>query len=106
MQGTKCTPCEAGTKSFVREEAEKMLAEVPDWKLTPDGKKIHRTFKFKDFISALNFAQKIGTLAEEEGHHPDIALGWGYCTVNFSTHSIKGLSQNDFIMATKVNELH
>ena len=101
----KCKPCETGTQPLSGQEAEKMLAETPEWKLTPDGKKIQRTFKFKDFMSAMNFVQKVGELAELEGHHPDIGFGWGYCTVTLHTHSVKGLSQNDFILAAKINAL-
>jgi 4a-hydroxytetrahydrobiopterin dehydratase len=66
---------------------------------------IERRFRFKEFSSAMEFARKVGELAEREGHHPDIAFGWGYCTVSFQTHKIHGLHENDFIMAAKVNAL-
>ncbi len=89
-----------------REEAEEMLRDVPGWELAEDATTIRRTFRFRNFAVAMEFAGKVGDLAEEEGHHPDISLGWGYCTVAFQTHKIRGLHGNDFIMAAKVNTLH
>ena len=88
-----------------REEAESMLREIPGWGLEEDATKIRRSFRFRDFAQAMEFARKVGDLAEGEGHHPDIAMGWGYCTVVFQTHKIRGLHGNDFIMAAKVNAL-
>jgi 4a-hydroxytetrahydrobiopterin dehydratase len=87
------------------EEAESMLREIPGWDLEEDATKIRRSFRFRDFAQAMEFARKVGDLAEGEGHHPDIAMGWGYCTVVFQTHKIRGLHGNDFIMAAKVNAL-
>ena len=87
------------------EEAEGMLAQVPGWKLEEEAKGIRREFRFRNFADAMGFARKVGELAEEEGHHPDLSFGWGYCTVRFRTHSIRGLHENDFIMAAKVNLL-
>lgn len=86
------------------EEAKPYLEEVKDWKVN-DGKKLKREFKFKDFKEALSFVNKIGQIAEEEGHHPDIELRWGRVEVELSTHAIGGLSVNDFILATKINRL-
>jgi 4a-hydroxytetrahydrobiopterin dehydratase len=86
-------------------EAEKLLSEVPGWKLKEDAAKIERKFTFPDFLSALKFVNQVGELAETEGHHPDITLGWGYCHILFYTHKIAGLHENDFIMAAKVNAL-
>ena len=88
-----------------REEAESMLREIPGWDLEEDATKIRRSFRFRDFAQAMEFARKVGDLAEGEGHHPDIAMVWGYCTVVFQTHKIRGLHGNDFIMAAKVNAL-
>ena len=88
-----------------REEAESMLREIPGWDMEEDATKIRRSFRFRDFAQAMEFARKVGDLAEGEGHHPDIAMGWGYCTVVFQTHKIRGLHGNDFIMAAKVNAL-
>jgi len=98
-----CTPCRGGVPPLSRAEAERLLAEAPGWTLNADATQIERSFKFPDFAAALAFVDRVGALAEEEGHHPDITFGWGYCRVVFWTHKIKGLHENDFIMAAKVN---
>ena len=100
-----CTPCRGGIPPLTPAEAERYLAEVPGWQLLEGATKIERTFKFDNFVSAMSFAQKVGELAELEGHHPEITLGWGYCKVMFQTRKIKGLHENDFIIAAKVNTL-
>lgn len=82
-----------------------MLLEIPGWGLEEGATKIRRTFCFRNFAQAMEFARKVGDAAEEEGHHPDITVGWGYCAVVFQTHKIGALHQNDFIMAAKVNSL-
>jgi 4a-hydroxytetrahydrobiopterin dehydratase len=98
-----CVPCKGGIPPLTRAEAEAYLKDAPGWDLSADGTRIQRNFKFKNFVSALSFVNQIGGLAESEGHHPDISLGWGYCTVTLYTHKIKGLHENDFIMAAKIN---
>ena len=100
-----CVPCKGGIPPLGRGEAETYLGEVPGWTLLEGAEKIERTFKFPNFMDAMAFALKVGGLAEQEGHHPDITFGWGYCTVSFYTHKIKGLHENDFIMAAKVDAL-
>jgi 4a-hydroxytetrahydrobiopterin dehydratase len=100
-----CAPCRGGVSPLTEAEAQGFLAEIPGWALTGGAAKIERRFKFKDFAAAMEFALKVGGIAEREGHHPDISFGWGYCTVSFHTHSIRGLHENDFIMAAKVNAL-
>ncbi len=100
-----CTPCRGGIPPLGRAEAERLLAETPGWTLAEDASRIERMFRFKDFASALAFVNRIGELAEAEDHHPDITFGWGYCRVVFQTHKIKGLHENDFIMAAKLNAL-
>ena len=100
-----CTPCRGGIPPLPRADAEQLLAETPGWSLDPDATRIERTFKFPDFASALALVDRVGELAEAEGHHPDISFGWGYCRIVFQTHKIKGLHENDFIMAAKVTEL-
>ena len=104
LSARKCVPCTSGATPMEREKAVKLLEETPDWELTDDGKKIRRKFRFGDFAAAMQFAGRVGELAEQEDHHPDIAFGWGYCTVTFWTHKIGGLHENDFIMAAKVSE--
>ena len=88
-----------------RTKAEELLKEIPLWSLAPDAKSISRQFAFKDFAEALAFVDRVGALAESEGHHPDIALSWGKVGVMLSTHSIGGLSENDFIVASKIDQL-
>jgi len=100
-----CVPCRGGIPPLTREEAEGYLKDVDGWSLSDDATRIRREFKFKDFAAALDFVNKVGQLAEEEGHHPDITVGYGYADVTFFTHKIKGLHENDFIMAAKVNAL-
>lgn len=103
-----CVPCKGGVPPLGREEAEAYLREVPEWALLEGAEKpdkIERTFKLPNFMDAMAFALRVGGLAEQEGHHPDITFGWGYCTVSFYTHKIKGLHENDFIMAAKVDAL-
>jgi len=90
---------------LTRVESEHFLKEVPEWMLSDDGDKIERQFPFDDFAKAMAFVNKVGDLAEAEGHHPDISFGWGYANVIFFTHKIKGLHENDFIMAAKVDLL-
>jgi 4a-hydroxytetrahydrobiopterin dehydratase len=101
----KCTPCQGGIPPLKRNEAEAYLDRVQGWELQDNATKLKRTFAFMNFMDALEFARKVGELCEAEGHHPDLALGWGYCRVVFQTHKINGLHENDFIMAAKVGEL-
>ncbi|MCH7540558.1 MAG: 4a-hydroxytetrahydrobiopterin dehydratase [Proteobacteria bacterium] len=106
LAGKTCTPCRGGVPPLGRAGAEGYLGETPHWVLKDDATRIERSFEFKNFAQALEFVNKVGALAEEEGHHPDISLGWGYCTVLFYTHKIKGLHENDFIMAAKTDALY
>ena len=100
-----CTPCRGGVPPLARDRAESYLGQAEGWELRDDGKRIERSFKFKNFRAALAFVDQVGGLAEAEGHHPDISFGWGYATVSLHTHKIKGLHENDFIMAAKINRL-
>jgi len=100
-----CTPCRGGVPPLERPEAERLLAQTPGWTLAADGRTIERDFRFPDFAAAMAFVERVAAVAEAEDHHPDIAFGWGYCRVQFQTHKIKGLHENDFIMAAKVNAL-
>ena len=101
----KCVPCEGGTLPLTIQQAEAFLKELNDWTLSPDAKKISKEFKFKNFAGALAFANQIGAIAEAEGHHPDLIVKWGGVGVELSTHSIGGLSENDFILAAKIDEI-
>jgi 4a-hydroxytetrahydrobiopterin dehydratase len=87
------------------DEARVYLADAPGWTLEDQGKRIERRFEFRNFRQALDFVDRVGALAEEEGHHPDACFGWGYATVSLRTHKIKGLHENDFIMAAKIGAI-
>lgn len=101
----KCTPCEGGTPPLTPEEIQKYLPQVPDWEVlsATGGKKLRQEFKFKDFKEAMAFVNKVADLAESEGHHPDILIhSWNKVRIETTTHSVGGLSENDFIMAAKI----
>ena len=100
-----CTPCRGGVPPLTPEEAEGYRAQAPDWSLLDDATRIERRFRFKDFREAFAFVARAAELAEAEGHHPDISFGWGYATVSLRTKKIKGLHENDFIMAAKLDRL-
>jgi 4a-hydroxytetrahydrobiopterin dehydratase len=98
-----CTPCRGGVPPLSQEEAQRLHVQAPDWQLLDDAHRIERRFSFHNFREALGFVQKVGEIAESEGHHPDIGFGWGYATISLQTKKIKGLHENDFIMATKID---
>jgi 4a-hydroxytetrahydrobiopterin dehydratase len=100
-----CTPCKGGIPPLTQGEAQSFHAQVANWELADEARRIERAFKFKSFGEALAFVQKVGALAEAEGHHPDISFGWGYAKVALQTKKIKGLHENDFIMAAKIDGL-
>lgn len=90
-------------KPFNKTKAEEFLAEVPGWTLDKDAKIIAKEFKFQDFIGAVNFVERVADVAEMEGHHPDIHIFYNKVLLELSTHSIGGLSENDFIVAAKID---
>ncbi len=98
-----CVPCKGGVPALSAEEAKHYLDETPNWALDGAASRIERRFAFGDFVEALDFVNRLGALAENEGHHPDISFGWGYCNVVLYTHKIRGLHENDFIMAAKID---
>ena len=100
----KCKPCEGGTKKMQMSAAKRYMPMVPGWKLCRDM--ISCQLKFKDFKEAVQFVNKVAVLAEKEGHHPDIAIhSWNRVRLHLSTHAMGGLSQNDFILAAKINKI-
>lgn len=101
----KCIPCSGGIKKFDRRTCEEYLMQLQDWNLSDDANWLLKEFKFKNFVTALNFVNKIGEVAEAEQHHPNIDFTWGYCKVSIQTHKIGGLCENDFILAAKIDEL-
>jgi 4a-hydroxytetrahydrobiopterin dehydratase len=100
-----CTPCRGGIPPLTRDEAQRFQAQAPNWELGDNAHRIERSFQFRNFREAPAFVQEVGELAETEGHHPDISFGWGYVTVSLSTKKIKGLHENDFIMASKIDRV-
>lgn len=101
----KCVPCEGGTPPLPRERVEELLRETSEWGVDAEFKEIKRVFKFKDFKVAMVFVNRVAEIAEAEGHHPDITINWNKVSLSLSTHSIGGLSENDFILAAKINAL-
>lgn len=99
-----CKPCNNLTPRLTDEEIKELSKQVSGWEIL-DGKKIFKRWKFENFTDALTFVNAVGKIAEEEGHHPDISLGWGYVELTISTHAIGGLSENDFILASKIDAL-
>lgn len=99
----KCIPCESGGTPLTDIEAKTNLEKISGWKLNVN--KIEREFVFKDFKEAIKFVNKVSELAEEEGHHPDIKIHWNKVMLDLWTHSMNGLSENDFIVAAKINNL-
>jgi 4a-hydroxytetrahydrobiopterin dehydratase len=101
----KCVACEGGVTPFNKIEAEVLLKQVPGWELSSDGKTISKKYQWKDFVEALAFVNKVGALAQGEGHHPDIHIvDYKFVKLDLSTHAIGGLSQNDFILAAKIDQ--
>jgi len=98
-------PCNSDFPAMTLPQARDFMEHVPGWALSDDGTSISRRYDFPNFKEALAFTNKVGELAEEEGHHPDIELSWGKVGITLMTHSVKGLSENDFIVAAKINEL-
>ena len=99
-----CVPCEGGIAPFSPSQIKDYLKEVPEWTVF-DNSKIKREFKFKDFKEAMNFISKVADLAEAEGHHPDIHIFYNKVSLELSTHAIGGLSENDFILAAKIDQV-
>jgi 4a-hydroxytetrahydrobiopterin dehydratase len=102
----KCAPCEGGVKPLTAAKA-KLLAKKlhKDWKIAKDSKSLTRSLKFKDFYRTMSFVNAVAYIANSEDHHPDLEVGYDYCRVSYSTHSIGGLSVNDFICAAKLDRL-
>jgi 4a-hydroxytetrahydrobiopterin dehydratase len=103
LKNNKCEPCKGTTPKLNPDEIINYLSQLDGWSVNKDNEMIFKKFEFKSFKKALNFINLIGELAEFEGHHPDISFGWGYCLVMIHTHIIKGLSVNDFILASKID---
>ncbi len=105
LKDRRCIPCEGGMKPFDSEAVARYATEVPLWEVGPDNKSISRQFVFLDFKAAIGFVNEVADLAEFEGHHPDINVKWNKVLLTLSTHAIKGLSENDFILAAKIDQI-
>ncbi|MBI2601255.1 4a-hydroxytetrahydrobiopterin dehydratase [Candidatus Daviesbacteria bacterium] len=109
LAGKKCIPCEIGTPPLPLDQINVYLKETPGWELVEPkekgGLKIERNFKFKDFKEAMVFVNKVATLAAQEGHHPNIKIFYSKVVIELTTHSIGGLSENDFILAAKIDQV-
>ncbi|MBI5133869.1 MAG: 4a-hydroxytetrahydrobiopterin dehydratase [Candidatus Taylorbacteria bacterium] len=105
LKDKKCVACEGGVPSLAREAAAALLVQTPQWRMAEDGKTISRGFRFADFEEAMGFVSKVASLAQAEGHHPDIHISYNKVRFDLSTHAIGGLSENDFILAAKIDGL-
>ena len=105
LKNQKCQACSGNTPKFDEKQISDNLSKLNSWSVNDEQKMIYKKFNFKTFKQALNFTNKVGEIADLEGHHPDISLGWGYSLVMLHTHAIQGLSINDFIIAAKIDEI-
>jgi 4a-hydroxytetrahydrobiopterin dehydratase len=108
LTGEKCVACRRDAPRVTDAEIEQLKPQIPAWRLdaSRDIPRLERVFAFPDFVSALAFTNRVGALAEEEGHHPALTTEWGKVTVAWWTHKIRGLHRNDFIMAAKTDALY
>ena len=103
----KCVPCEGGVTPFDISEIHKYQKKINGWNVIKNEKNVYfleKKFNFKNFLESQKFVNLVGKISEDEGHHPDIIFGWGYAKVNITTHAIEGLSENDFILAAKIDK--
>ena len=108
LEEEKCVPCEGGVLPFDISEIHKYQKKIDGWDVRKDTKEIYfleKNFIFKNFINSQNFINKVSEIAEKENHHPDISFGWGYAKIEITTHAIEGLSENDFILAAKIDQI-
>jgi 4a-hydroxytetrahydrobiopterin dehydratase len=101
----KCVPCRGGVAALKGEALETLKAQVAGWQVVNEHHLL-KAYKFPDFRTALDFVNKAGAIAEEEGHHPDMLLSWGKVEVTIWTHKIDGLTESDFILAAKLDQIH
>lgn len=102
----RCVSCEEGAKALAADQVRDLLRSIPDWKLSSDGKRIRREWRVRDFMTALEYFQRVAQIAEAEDHHPDLHLvGYRNVAIEVSTHAVGGLTENDFILAAKIDLL-
>jgi 4a-hydroxytetrahydrobiopterin dehydratase len=105
LAAKSCVPCRGGVAPLSPEDAERLLRQTPGWTLEEGGTRLRRGLEFRDFVAAMQFVNRVADLAEEQGHHPDIAIHWNRVDLTLWTHKIGGLHENDFILAARVNRL-
>ena len=101
----QCVPCRGGVPPMKGDEITEMSSQLPDWQVVNEHH-LRRNYRFKDFRETLDFVNRVGELAEEQGHHPDICFGWGKADITIWTHKIDGLTESDFVLAAKIDKLH
>lgn len=101
----KCIPCEGNVPPLTKEQAEELLQQVNAWTLVDNAHLLAKVFQFKNFVETMKFVNEIARIAEEEGHHPDLTVSYSLVTIELMTHAIGGLSENDFILAAKIDEI-
>ena len=109
LANKKCVPCEGNIPPFNTEEIHKYLKKIDGWDVETQDKEdyyIIKSFKFSNFLESQSFVNKVGEIAEQEGHHPDIWFGWGYAKIKIFTHAINGLAESDFILAAKIDKIN
>lgn len=105
LKRRSCKPCEGGVSPLTKPETASLLAQTPGWLLNENADEICRTFTFKNYYETMAFVNALAWIAHREDHHPDIEVGYKRCRVRYSTHAVRGLSENDFICAAKLNDL-
>lgn len=106
LSAKKCQPCEGGIDPLTREQAQTFMKQLhAEWRLSDDGKSLHREWKFRNFFHTMSFVNAVAHIANAEDHHPDLEVGYGVCKMKYTTHAINGLSENDFICAAKVDAI-
>jgi len=104
LAARRCSPCEGGIPPLTPAEAQRLLAQISSgWALTEDARFLRREFKFRDFYRTMSFVNALAHIANIEDHHPDLEVGYNYCRVTYTTHAIRGLSENDFVCAAKID---
>ena len=102
LSSKKCVPCHGGVPKLTGEEIAPLLAQLSGWRVFEEHH-LQKAYQFSNFADALRFVNRVGALAETEGHHPDIYFGWGYARLEIYTHAIGGLTESDFILAAKID---
>ena len=108
LKDKKCVPCEGGVIPFDISEIHKYQKKIDGWDVLKNEKKnffLNKKFIFQNFFDSQKFVNRVGIISEKEGHHPDISFGWGYAKISITTHAIQGLSENDFILAAKIDQI-